>query len=129
MRLRCVLGTLLFFFIFYVTPCDDCKEVNYEDTPTNVLACQSGKLSVRSMPCFGRPDTCSYAATGTKLTFTVAKTSCTSGVESTGCASEPVDFDCTGAPLAAGTFEVGQASIDVAADWILRPTLSRRATG
>ena len=114
----------LSFVVLHVTGCEKCEDIEYGDFPSNVLACQGGKLTVRSSPCFGSPDRCSYVAAGAKLTFTVAKERCISRfdetAESAGCAEGPVEFDCSGAPLAAGTYEFGSpdklSTLDVASD-------------
>ncbi len=115
---RLWLGSLSFLFcVLHIAGCgsdEDCSEAKYEDTPISVVACQSGKLSVHSMPCFGMPDTCSYATTGAKLTLTVSKTTCRSSsdtsMESTGCSSSPVDFDCSGPTLPHKIYEIDSTS-------------------
>jgi hypothetical protein len=121
MQSKPILGLLVAFAgVFHIAGCE-CDEASYPDNPSNIVSCRKGKLTVRSAPCFGRPDSCSYAAAGGKLSFSVAKEECGSGPVADGCVSDPVEFDCSGAPLPAATYEFASSGgnavkLDVAAD-------------
>jgi hypothetical protein len=85
----------------------NCDTTRYEDIDSvSAVSCTADRVTVTGVVCFGAPDSCDAGVSGTRLKFAVRKYHCSSGAESTGCASNAVAFSCAITSLPAGTYDV-----------------------
>ena len=104
------------------TACSGCRDVSYAADVRAVLACSGGSVRIRSAPCFGAPDACTYSLGDRNVTFTVEKEDCSSGPTSAGCSEASFELDCSGPSLAPGQYEASGTRFEVRPDGTCAPS-------